>query len=57
MLTLSDDATQNCCNTILLYKLADPHQFQIYDFLRAQMDGDEKCTITNNLHLLKDVKW
>lgn len=21
------------------------------------MDGGEKCNITNNLHLLKDVKW
>ena len=29
----------------------------MYNLLRVQMDGDAKCTVTNNLHLLKDVKW
>ena len=29
----------------------------MYDLPRAQMDGGAKYTITNNINLLKDVKW
>ena len=29
----------------------------MYDLPRAQMDGGAKFTVTNNIHLLKDVKW
>ena len=38
-------------------KLANPHTYHMYDLPQAQMDGGAKCTVTNNLRLLKDVKW
>ena len=53
---LPDDHTQKKDNTYHLNELADPYQYQMYDLPRAQMDGGEKCTITNNLNLLKDFK-
>ena len=33
------------------------NKYQMYDLPRVQMDGGEKCTIPNNINLLKDVKW
>ena len=35
----------------------DSNEYSMYDFPRAQMDRGAKCTVTNNLHFLKDVKW
>ena len=49
--------TQVVDNSNPLNKLDDPNQYQMYDLPRAQMDGGAKCTVTNNLHLLKNVKW
>ena len=54
---LPDDQTQKKDNISPLNKLANPHKYQMYDLPRTQMDGGTKCTVTNNLHLLKDVKW
>ena len=31
--------------------------FNLYDFNRAQMYGGAKCTVTNNLSLLRKVNW
>ena len=57
VIILPDDQTQERNNTSPLNKLADLHKYLMYDLPRAQMDGGTKCTVTNNLHLLKDVKW
>ena len=50
---LSDDQTQIIDNSNPLNKLDDPNRYRMYDLPRAQMDGGAKCTVTNNLHLLK----
>ena len=57
VIIIPDDQTQKQNNTSPVNKLEDPHQYQMYDLPRAQMDGGAKCTVTNNLYLLKDVKW
>ena len=57
VIIVPDDQTQKRDNTTPLNKLTNPHQYRMYDLPRAQMDGGAKCTVTNNLHLLKDVKW
>lgn len=55
---VSDNAiTCQVDNTQKLHKLDEPHHFTMYDLLRAHMGGGAKYTVTNNLHLLKDVKW
>lgn len=55
--TLPDYVTQKSHDTMSLYKLADPHQFQKYNLSIAQKNGDSKYTVTSNLYLLKVVKW
>ena len=57
LIILPDDQTQKVDNTTPLNKLLDPHKYWMYDLPREQMDGGTKCTVTNNLHLLKHVKW
>ena len=57
VIIIPDDQTQKRNNTSPVNKLEDPHQYGMYDLPRAQIDGGAKCTVTNNLHLLKDVKW
>ena len=57
VIIIPDDQTQKRDNTSSVNKLNDPHQYQMYNLPRAQMDGGTKSTVTNNLHLLKDVKW
>ena len=52
-----DEKTQIIDNSNPLNKLDDPNQYGMYDLPRAQMDGGAKCTVTNNLHLFKNVKW
>ena len=41
----------------MLFKLEDPYKFQMYDVPQAQIDGSTKCTVTNNINLLKNVCW
>ena len=40
-----------------LFKLEDPYKLQMYDVPVAQMDRGAKCTVTNNINLLKNVRW
>ena len=56
VIIIPEDQTQKRDNTSPMNKLKDPHQYQMYDLPRTQMDGGVKCTVTNNLNLLKDVK-
>ena len=37
--------------------LEDPYEYSIYDGVRAQMDGGAKCTVTNKLELLHDIRF
>ena len=37
--------------------LEDPYEYSMYDGMRAQMDGGAKCTVTNMLELLHDVRF
>ena len=48
----SDDHTQKRDTTSPLNKLADLHQYWMYDLPWAQMDRGATFTVTNNLHLL-----
>lgn len=54
---LPDDQTQKKDNISPLNKLADLNKCQMRNIPRVQMDGSAKFTVTNNLHLLKDIKW
>ena len=55
---ISDDDTVNHCNLSRLSpQLADPLSYRMYDVPRAQMDGGAKCSVTNNLLLLKHVRF
>ena len=49
-----DEATVQHDNFQLLFKLEDPYKFKMYDVPQAQMDGGAKCTVTNNINLLKN---
>ena len=40
-----------------LFKLKDIHRYQMYDVSHSQMDGSAKCTVTNNINLLKNMHW
>ena len=54
----SDDDTVNHCNlSRLSQQFADPLSYRMYDVPRAQMDGGAKCSVTNNLLLLKIVRF
>ena len=57
VLNLPDEATFQHNNFEPLFKLEDPYRFQMYDVPCVQMDGSAKCTVTNNINLLKDVRW
>ena len=46
--------TDNITNT---NKLEDPYEYQLYDKLRAQIDGGAKVSVTNNLDLLHDIRF
>ena len=56
VLDIPDEATVQHNNCQQLFKLEDPYKFQMYDVPRAQMDGGAKCTVTNNINLLKNVR-
>ena len=52
---LSNEAIVQHNNCQTLFKLDDIYKFQMYNILRAQMDGSAKCTVTNNINLLKNI--
>ena len=54
---IPDEATVQHNNFKPLFKLEDPYKFKMYDVPWAQMDGGVKCTVTNNINLLKNVRW
>ena len=56
-MVVPDSATAKQNNITALNKLECPDKYKMYDLPRAQMDGGAKCTITNNINLLKNVKW
>lgn len=56
-LVISDNATVKQNNIFVANRLDSPDKYRTYDLPRAQMDGGAKCTITNNINLLKNVKW
>ena len=52
-----DDITIKHDNITDLYKLEDPYKYRMYDVPQNQMDdGGAKCTVTNNINLLKNVQ-
>ena len=54
---IPDDAMVWHNNFEPLFKLGDPHKYKMYDHPWAQMDYGAKCTITNNINLLKNLQW
>ena len=34
-----------------------PYEYSMYDGIRAQMDGGAKCTVTNKIEFLHDVRF
>ena len=56
-LVVPDSATVKQNNIFDANKLESPDKYRIYDLPREQMDDGAKCTITNNINLLKNVKW
>ena len=56
-LVVPDSATVKQNNIADVNKLECPDKYKTYDLPRAQMDGGAKYTITNNINLLKNVKW
>ena len=56
-LVVPDSATVKQNNIVDVNKLECPDKYKMYDLPRAQMDSGTKCTITNNINLLKNVKW
>lgn len=52
-----DEATVQHYNCQTLFKLEDPYKFQMYDVPQSQINSSEKCTVTNNNNLLKNVDW
>ena len=54
---IPDDVTVKHNNITDLYKLEDPYWYWMYDVPQAQMNGGTKCTVTNNINLLKNIRW
>ena len=54
---IPNNATIQHNNLEPLFKLEDPYKYKMYDLPWSQMDGGSKCTITNNINLLKNVRW
>lgn len=54
---LLDEVTIQHDNCQTLFKLKDPYKFQMYDLPWAQMDDGIKCTVTNNINLLENVRY
>ena len=52
---LNNEPTVQHNNCQSLFKLSDPHKFQMYNVLRAQ-DGSAKCMGTDNINLLKNIQ-
>ena len=52
-----DEATVQHDNFKPLFKLEDQYKFQMYDVPCTQIDGGAKCMVTNNINLLKNVRW
>jgi hypothetical protein len=52
-----DDDTVIVANITNVNKLEDPYEYQLYDSLRAQIDGGAKVSVTNNLDLLTDIRF
>ena len=50
-----DDETVTTSNVSTVNWLEDPYEYNMYDGVRAQMDGGANCTVTNKLELLHDV--
>ena len=53
----NDEATAIVNNLTSVNWLEDPYKYRMYDGARAQMDGGAKCTVTNKLELLHDVRF
>ena len=51
-----DTATLRNSNYKTLFKLEDPYKIKMCHVLKAQMVGGAKCTVTNNINLLKNFR-
>ena len=53
VMMLPDNTRVKQDNTTDINRLVTANKYQMYNLLRAQMDGGVKYTITNNINLLK----
>ena len=54
---IPDETTIQHSNYEMILKYEDPYKFRMYDVPRAHMGGGSKCTVTNDINILKNVQW
>ena len=57
VLVLPNNATVKQNDLSDVNQLETSDKYKMYNLPRAQMDGGVKCTITDNINLLKNVIW